>query len=156
MTRRSFQEKLNYGECWGCSPVNGQGLQIKSYWEGEEAIATFQPEPQYIAGPKHIVNGGIVATIVDCHCANTAIADSYRREGREIGSLPIIWYVTASLKVDYLCPMLIAGPVVLRARIESFSERKTIVTCDVYSQEKICASGNVLAVRVPGSWFERG
>ncbi len=154
VTRQSFQDKMVYNHCWGCGPTNGQGLQIKSYWQGEEAVSFYYPKSQQKAGPEHLLNGGIIATIIDCHCVCTAIADAYLRQDREIGTLPIIWYATASLKVDYLQPTPIEGPVNLRARIKSSTERKTIITCDVTFQDKVRASAELVAVRVPESWLE--
>jgi acyl-coenzyme A thioesterase PaaI-like protein len=154
VTRQSFQDRMVYNHCWGCGPTNDQGLQIKSYWQGEEAVSFYYPKSQQKAGPEHLLNGGIIATIIDCHCVCTAIADAYRRQDREIGTLPIIWYATASLKVDYLQPTPIEGPVKLRARIKSSTERKTIMTCDVTFQDKVRASAELVAVRVPESWLE--
>ena len=152
--RQSFQDRMVYNHCWGCGPTNGQGLQIKSYWQGEEAVSIYQPKSHQKAGPEHLLNGGIIATIIDCHCVCTAIAYAYRQQDREIGTLPIIWYATASLKVDYLQPTPIEGPVKLRARIKSSTKRKTIMTCDVTFQDKVRASAELVAVRVPESWLE--
>ena len=92
-----FQDTMPYNHCWGCGPTNSQGLQLKSYWEGEEAVSAFQPQPYHMAGPAHFLNGGIIATIIDCHRINTAMAHAYYEQGREIGSSPIIWFATASL-----------------------------------------------------------
>lgn len=153
-SQQSFQDKMLYNHCWGCGPANGQGLQIKSYWQGEEAVSTFHPLPQHMAGPEHILNGGIIATIIDCHCVCTAIADAYRRQGREIGTTPIIWYATASMQINYRRPTPIEGPVLLQARIKSFAERKSVVTCDLISQDEVKASAELVAVRVPDSWLE--
>jgi acyl-coenzyme A thioesterase PaaI-like protein len=70
-----------------------------------------------MAGPQHILNGGIIAVLVDCHCVCTAMASGYHAEGREVTSEPSLWYATASLQVTYLRPTPIAEPVVLRAHI---------------------------------------
>ena len=81
--------------------MNAYGLRIKSYWSGDEAVCTWDPKPYHTAGPKHVLNGGIIATVIDCHCICTAIAAAYRAEGREIGTEPMIWYATGSLQVTY-------------------------------------------------------
>jgi acyl-coenzyme A thioesterase PaaI-like protein len=154
LSQRSIQDRMGYNFCWGCGPANSQGLQIKSYWQGEEAVCTFRPEPQHTAGPDHILNGGIIATIIDCHCGCTAIAEAYQRLDREIGTFPKIWYATASLKVDYRRPTSIQQPVLLRARIKSVAGKKTLVSCELYAQDEITVKAEVLAVRVPETWFD--
>ena len=129
-------------------------MQIKSYWSGDEAVCTWQPKPYHAAGPLHVLNGGIIGTIIDCHCVCTAIAAAYRAEGREIGTEPPIWYVTKSLQVTYLRPTPIDQPVVLRARIKGVDERKTVLTCSLFGKGEECAQGEVVAVRVPSVWLE--
>jgi acyl-coenzyme A thioesterase PaaI-like protein len=129
-------------------------LQIKSYWEGEESVCRWTPLPWHAAGPTHILNGGIIATIIDCHCVCTAIAQHYRTEGRGMTSDPPVWCVTAALDVSYLRPTPIDREVTLRARIEEHRGKKTIVTCSLYSGEEECARGRLVAIRVPPEWRE--
>ena len=112
---------IPYNFCFGCGPTNRDGLRIKSFWDGEESVCTFHPSPAHSAGPKQFLNGGIIATLMDCHCLCTAIANTYRVEKREIGTEPLIWCVTASINVTYIRPTSIGRPVLLRARVE---ERK--------------------------------
>lgn len=150
----AFQDKINDNRCWGCGSINEHGLQIKSSWEGDESVCTFQPLPYHMAGPRHILNGGIIATIMDCHCVCTAIAAAYRAEGREIGTAPSIWCATASLHITYLRPTPIDEPVVLRARITEMKGKKTVLTCSLFSKGEERARGEVVAVRVPAAWSE--
>ena len=156
MDQRPIQDQLgevNY--CWGCGPFNDHGLHIKSYWTGDEAVCTWQPSSYHSAGPLHIVNGGIIATLIDCHCACTAMATAYQAEGREIGSEPLIWYATVSLQVSYLHPVPINDPLTLRGRVKEMGDRKAIVTCSLFAKGEECARGEVVAVRVPpDAWFE--
>lgn len=152
MKEDAFQDHMVEKHCWGCGILNERGLQIRSYWSGDEAVCTWQPEGWHKAGPGHILNGGIIATIIDCHCICTAIAHAYRNEGRAMDSEPSIWYATASLQVRYLRPTPIDQPVVLRARITESKGKKTIVTCSLVSKEGECAHGEVVAVGVPPAW----
>jgi acyl-coenzyme A thioesterase PaaI-like protein len=154
MEQRAFQDDMLDNSCYGCGPINENGLRIKSYWDGDESICTFTPRPYHTAGPKHFVNGGLISTLIDCHCVCTAIAYAYRKENRAIGSDPRIWCVTASLKVNYLKPTPINKPVFLRARINDTGEKKTIVSCSLSSDGVECARGEVVAVRVSRSWRE--
>jgi acyl-coenzyme A thioesterase PaaI-like protein len=138
--------------CWGCGRDNEHGLQIKSYWLGEEAVCTWQPAEYHAAGPRNVVNGGIIATLIDCHSACTAMAAAYQAEGREIGTEPLIWCATASLTVTYLRPTPLSGPVDLRARVKELGKKKITVDCSVLANGAECAKGEVVAVRVAAGW----
>lgn len=151
----SFQEQMIEHHCWGCGTLNAQGLQIKSYWSGDEAVCTWQPAAHYMAGPKQVLNGGIIATVIDCHSVCTAIAGAYRAENRAIGSDPLIWCVTGALNIDYLRPTQIDTAVTLNATIEKVAEKKTHVKCTLFSGGKACVRAKVVAVRVPLSWVEK-
>lgn len=148
----AVQDLIPNNHCWGCGTLNEQGLAIKSYWEGEEAVCVWQPGPPYYAGPTHVLNGGIIATIIDCHAICAAVADAHRAAGRPIG--PDIWYVTGSLNVTYLRPAPISEAVTLRATIADKNDRRTTVACSLYADGKECARAEVVAVRVPDSWRE--
>ena len=155
MNQRAIQDQFrrnNY--CWGCGQSNDHGLKIKSYWVGDEAVCTWEPEEYHAAGPQNVVNGGIVATLIDCHSACTAMAAAYQAEDREIGSEPHIWCATAHLEVTYLRPTPLGEPISLRARVKEMGERKIIVTCSVCAGGEECAAGEVVAVRVAPDWAE--
>ncbi|BFM06165.1 hypothetical protein [Halioxenophilus aromaticivorans] len=105
----SSQQQKAHNPCFGCGTENTAGLGINSYWSDSDeqlAICQFQPLKQHVAGSKKFVNGAIIATVVDCHCVCTAMADAYRRANRGIGTSPALWYATASLQVNYLRPLL--------------------------------------------------
>lgn len=148
----ALQDQIPHNHCWGCGPLNPDGLQIKSYAEGDETVCNFMPQPQHMAGPTSIVNGGIIATVIDCHSVCTAIAHAYGGEDRPIGSAPEIWCATASLNVEYLRPAPIDAPMQLRARVTGGEGRRITVACSVYSGETEVARAAVVAVRVRESW----
>ena len=100
MDKQPFQDYWDKNQCWGCGK-NEHGLQIKSYWDENESVCIWKPHKHHKAGPSHILNGGIIGTLIDCHSICTAIANEYKLEERELDSKPLIWCVTASLKVDY-------------------------------------------------------
>ena len=152
MDQLSFQDQIPDNQCWGCGPQNPSGLQIKSYWNGDESVCFYQPQPHQMAGPPNVLNGGIIASLIDCHCVCTAVAAAYRSEGRKIGSTPLIWYATGSLQVTYMRPTPINAPVELRARIVEMSPKKTRLSCTLMSGGEECARGEVTAVRVAAGW----
>jgi len=149
----SIQDQMRIENlCYGCGPENPDGLRIKSHWEGEETVCTYQPRREFMAGPRHVLNGGIIATLIDCHSICTALSWIYKNENRPIGSEPRVWCVTGSLEIQYLRPTPIADPVVLRARIESSEGKKTMVACVLSSGGIERARARALAIRVPPSW----
>ena len=155
MEQRAIQDQFRRNNhCWGCGQSNDHGLKLKSYWLGNEAVGTWQPEEYHAAGPLNVINGGIIATLIDCHGACTAMAAAYQAEGREIGTEPNIWCATASLQVTYLRPTPLGGPISLRARVKDMGERKIVVTCSVSASGEECAQGEVVAVRVPPEWAQ--
>ena len=106
-----------------------------------------------MAGPRHVLNGGIIATILDCHGVCTSVADAYRREGRAIGRGDTIWFATGSLDVRYLAPVPVDASVELRARVVEHGERKTVVDSTLVAADDVCARAAVTAVRVPPTWL---
>jgi len=147
-----FQDLMTDNFCWGCGAENTDGLQLKSRWDGDVAVAQWQPHPEHAAGPRHVLNGGIIATLLDCHGVCIAIADAYAREGREIGGDPALWYATASMGVDYLRPTPLETPVSLRGWVVGVDDRLTTVECELDADGKIRARATVRAVRVPDTW----
>ena len=135
--------------CYGCGPANDKGLRIKSYWsdDGKEVIAQFKPRPEQNAGFPNVMYGGLVASLIDCHSIWTAIAWTYRAEGRPHGSPPSISYVTGQITVRFLKPTPLDRPAVLRAYVTELGERKALVHCDFYSGDEKTAEGDVVAVR---------
>ena len=144
----AFQDQGSVRHCHGCGADNEKGLQIKSYCDGDEAVATWKAQPHHCGGSKEIVNGGIIASLIDCHSLNLAIAQAYRSEQRPIGSTPRIGYVTGHLTVAYLRATPIHEPLHLRARITKIEGRKAWVSCTLSAGGEVCATGEVLGIRV--------
>ncbi|MDG4555440.1 MAG: PaaI family thioesterase [Candidatus Competibacter sp.] len=150
MNQKAFQDSYpdELSHCYGCGRLNEQGLQLKSYWDGEEAVARFEPGPHYIAIPGYVY-GGLLASLIDCHGTGTAAAAAYRAAGRELGSEPPFRFVTASLQVDYLRPTPLGVPLEIRGRVEEVKARKVVVSATVTAAGEICARGRIVAVRIP-------
>lgn len=148
MSSSAFQDQGTVRYCHGCGPDNERGLRLKSYWAGDDAVATWCAEPHHCGGTRENLNGGIIAALIDCHSLNLAIAHAYRHEGRPIGSVPRIGYVTADLHVSYLKPVPIDQPIELRARIVKLEGRKAWLSCTVAAAGQLRASGDVLGIRV--------
>jgi len=126
-----FQDYMQGNACFGCGNDNHQGLQIKSYWEGEEAVCIWHSEEKY-NGWKNILNGGILATIIDCHCMNTAMAAACKVENRELGTAPFYGYATGKLSVSYFKPTPNDKAIELRTKITEIKGKKVVLYCEVF------------------------
>lgn len=152
MEEKAFQEYYadDVSHCYGCGRLNPDGLHIKSYWDGEESVARFTPRPYHIAAPG-FVYGGVIASLIDCHGTGTAAAATYRHEGREMDTEPTLRFVTKSLRVDYVLPTPLGIELEARGKVTNVTDRKVSVAIEVIAEGKVCARGEVVAVRMPGT-----
>ncbi len=156
MSEKAFQDHYpeEVAHCYGCGRNNEQGLQIKSYWDGDEAVCTYEPRPYHIALPGYVY-GGLIASLIDCHSTGTAAAAAYRAEGRPFDSDPPLRFVTGSLHVDYLRPTPLGPPLELRATVKEVKGRKVVVSTTLSAEGQICARGEVVAVQMPERWMKK-
>ena len=154
MGEKAFQDHYpdNLAYCYGCGRNNEHGLQIKSYWDGDEAVCTYEPRPYHIALPGYVY-GGLIASLIDCHSTGTAAAAAYRAAGRPLDTEPALRFVTGSLHVDYLRPTPLGVALELRATVVEVERRKVLVRTTLTAEGKVCARGEVMAVQVPERWM---
>jgi len=137
--------------CYGCGRLNDHGLQIKSFWEGDETVSHYMPKDYHTAIPGYVY-GGLIASLVDCHGTGTAALAAYRAESREHDSLPALRFVTASLQVDYLKPTPLGVELELRGKIIELKGKKVISEITVSANGEVTAKGKVIAVQMPESF----
>ncbi len=156
MTDKAFQDYYpdEFSHCYGCGRLNDHGLQIKSYWDGDETVAKYIPEEKHTALPG-FVYGGLLASLIDCHCTGTAAAASYKAQKRTMDSKPTLRFVTASLKVDFLAPTPMGVELEVRSKILEVTEKKVVIEAKVLTGDILCAKGNVVAVRMPDSMIPK-
>ena len=147
---KTFQDYYpdELAHCYGCGRLNEHGLHIRTFWEGEESVTRFTPQPHHTAIPG-FVNGGILASLIDCHSTGTAAAAAYRAEGRGMDTLPMHRLVTASLRVDYLKPTPLGPELTVRGRVKEMRGRKVIVEATVSADGEVTVRGEVVAVGLP-------
>ncbi|MFP4471287.1 MAG: PaaI family thioesterase [Bacteroidales bacterium] len=153
---KAFQDYYpdDFNHCYGCGGLNEHGHQLKSHWEGDIAVAAFEPKPYHTSLPGYVY-GGLIASLIDCHSTGTAAAALYRADGRELGSGPPFRCVTASLNVKYLRPCPLKGTLKLKAIIKEIDGKRVTVLVDLYGGGEICAKGEVVAVAVGEKWVKR-
>jgi len=150
MTDKAFQEYYPeyLAHCYGCGVQNDLGHQIKSYWDGDESVARFQPQPYHTALPGYVY-GGLLASLIDCHGTGTAAAALYRAENRPMDSEPALRCLTASLHVDYLKPTPLGPVLEIRGKVKEVKGRKVIVEEWIVVNGVTTVKGEVIAVQVP-------
>jgi acyl-coenzyme A thioesterase PaaI-like protein len=150
MTPKAFQDSYpdDVSHCYGCGRLNPHGLQIKSYWEGEEAVCRYTPEPYHTAIPGYVY-GGLIASLIDCHSTGTASDAACRTDTSNSEATPSIRFLTASLHVDYLRPTPINEILEVRATIKEIKGRKVVVASRLMAAGQVCATGEVVAIQVP-------
>jgi len=150
MKNDTFQDHYpdELAQCYGCGRLNEHGHQIRTTWDGDETVTHFTPEPYHIAIPGYVY-GGLIASIIDCHCTGTAAAAAAKSAGRDLDDDPAFRFVTASLHVDYLRPTPLGVPLEVRGSVEEVSGRKVVIQATVSAEGEICARGKVVAVQMP-------
>ena len=150
MSEKAFQDCYpdDLSHCYGCGRLNEHGHQIKSFWDGDESVCRFTPEPFHTAIPGYVY-GGLIASLIDCHSTGTAAAAAYRAAGRDMGTDPPLRFVTGSLYVTYLKPTPIDGELEIRATVKEIKGRKVVVSSTLSAGGQVCARGEVVAVQMP-------
>ena len=133
-------------ECFGCGPANTKGLHIRSFPDGEEVVAEWQPHKEYEAFPG-VLNGGIIGTLLDCHCNWAATWHLMKKTGADKPPCT----VTADYAIKLLRPTPTDGPITLRARVLESTNDRALVEGELIAHGKVTATcrGTFVAVK-PG------
>lgn len=132
--------------CFGCGPANPEGLHIQSHAVGDEVVCDWQPKTQHEAFPG-VLSGGIIGTLLDCHCNWTAAYHLMRAAGAD--QVPST--VTAEYHIKLTRPTPTQGPVHLRAHVVEASADRAVVEGQLEAGGKVCATCRGVFVAVqPG------
>jgi acyl-coenzyme A thioesterase PaaI-like protein len=125
--------------CFGCSPRNQSGLQMKFY-AGSEAMYSFLSLPEHLGGWSQIAHGGVVSTVLDEIMGWSAIYFS--------GNMAM----TKNMNTDFYCPVPLQEPVTAKGWISDRpTKREAVVIGEVYNgKDQLCArSRGVFALFTP-------
>ena len=145
MSSKSLQETYApNGVCFGCGVVNDRGLKIRSFAEGDDAcVCTWRPEGHHAAFPG-VLNGGICATLLDCHSNWTAAWHLMRKGGA--ASPPCT--VTAELSVKLRRPTPMDADLVIRSRVVESDQHRATVEGQIEANGEVTATGRGVFVAV--------
>jgi acyl-coenzyme A thioesterase PaaI-like protein len=139
MAQRSIQEAL-YPDltCFGCGHANPDGFHLRSYREDGITIATFTPRAEHDNG-FGFLNGGIIATALDCHTAAVVMWEADRNGWKADQGAPVP-FITASFDVRFLRPTPLGPPLSLRAEPLEVSEGAIVVSAELAYEDKVRAT----------------
>jgi acyl-coenzyme A thioesterase PaaI-like protein len=139
LSQLSIQETL-YPEltCFGCGQANLQGLRLRSFAVGDRVDASFRPRPEHENGAGYL-NGGIAATLVDCHSG--AAAHHHAQQQGWLSPAEPTPYVTAGLEVRYLRPTPLGDGVWLTASVAEAAYAQIIVDVELGCDGKVRVAG---------------
>lgn len=138
-TNLSIQESL-YPEltCFGCGHANPHGFHLRSYQEGDLTVAEFRPRPEHDNG-FGFLNGGIIATVLDCHGAAAVMWEASKRGWKAPTGTPVP-FVTASFDVKFHRPAPLGSGVRLTASPVSVDMSQIIVRSEMAADNKVTAT----------------
>lgn len=147
MTEKSIQETYAPNlACFGCGPANPKGLHVRSFPNGDEVIAEFLPE-KYQEAFEGMLNGGIIGTLLDCHCNWTAAWHLMNKLGLDHPPCT----VTAEYSIKLRRPTPTDQPVKLVARVVESTDELAVVEGELIAHDKVTATcrGKFVSVK-PG------
>jgi len=132
--------------CFGCGPANPKGLHVQSFPDGDEVVAEWQPSQQYEAY-NGMLNGGIIGTLLDCHCNWAAAWHLMQKSGADKPPCT----VTAEYTIKLLRPTPTDQPLKLVARVVESTDDRATIEGELIGHGKVCATCRGIFVAVkPG------
>ena len=145
MTEQSLQDQYaKNSTCFGCGPKNEKGLQIKSFIKNDKCLCEWSSKPHHEAFPG-ILNGGIIASLLDCHANWTATYFLMKKDKKQAPDCT----VTADFAITYLAPTPTQYPVTLTAWVYKLKNTSATIKAELFSQTICCAkaTGTFVAVK---------
>ena len=100
--------------CFGCSPVNPAGLQMKFYTD-EKSIYSWLKVPDHLCGWNRLVHGGVISTILDEVMGWAAI------------HLLKVIVLTKTMTVDYIQPVFMDDELEAKGWITKFDNDGEVI-----------------------------
>ena len=138
--------------CFGCGPANKDGLQIKSFVQGDKVVASFQPQSHHQSF-QGMMNGGIIGALLDCHSNWTA---AWHLMNENDLSIPPCC-VTAKYEVSFEKPTPSGSELNLEAWVVESSKRKAVIEATLGVEAEITARcrGTFVSVKPDHPAFRR-
>ncbi len=132
--------------CFGCSPINPSGLQMKFYSK-EDSIFSWINVPEHLCGWQNLVHGGVISAILD---------EIMGRAGLYFLKKLIL---TKEMNVKFLNPVFIGKELMAQGKVvEIINEREAIMEGFLYNgKNQLCArSTGTFSLFSPSSLKKKG
>ncbi|PKL35123.1 MAG: hypothetical protein CVV44_23155 [Spirochaetae bacterium HGW-Spirochaetae-1] len=132
--------------CFGCSPSNQSGLQMKFYTDDTRVYSRLSV-PEHLCGWNTLVHGGVISTILD--------------EIMSWGAIYLLRQIvlTKSISVDFLQPIMINEDIRVEGKVlERTGEREAVMQGFIYNDKGVLAarSTGIFALFSPDVLREKG
>ncbi len=141
-----YEERFSY--CYGCGRLNKDGHHFKTYWDGDETVTRYTPDPQHISLPG-FVYGGLLASMIDCHGTGSAALAYAKENNIELIEFNAPRFVTGSLSVSYKKPTPMGLELEVRGTIREIKGRKVVIEATLLAGKDVCATGEIVSLLVP-------
>jgi len=119
--------------CFGCSPTNKYGLQLRFYLSDKGCFAEYAV-PDYFCGFNHWVHGGIIASMLDEVAAWSIISHLFK-----VG-------ITREITTKFLKPVQAKTQIRIEGEIISSDEKNAVV------QSRIISIEGLLLAKADSKW----
>ncbi len=156
MSEKAIQDyyEERFSHCFGCGRLNNKGHRFKTYWDGDETVTRFTPDPHHTSLPGFIY-GGLVASMIDCHGTGSA-ALAYARENKiELEGFNAPRFVTGALNISYKKPTPMGPELEVRGKIREIKGRKVVIDAELTADGDICATGEIISLLVPEDFGQK-
>lgn len=122
-----MRKRLAHGaqnQCFGCGAANEDGLHLEFSAEEDGTVYCEVSIPPRFQGPAHHVHGGIIATLLD---------EVMSKGNRVLG----VQAMTRHMEVEYLRPVPLDTPILLKGRNVRFEGRKYWCEGEIQDSEGI-------------------
>jgi len=145
----------DFAWCFGCGRLNEDGYHFRTGWDGDGTITFYEPLEKHMAIPG-FVYGGLIASLIDCHGTGSAALALHKKNGYKPGSgEDSPRFVTASLNVNYLKPTPHGKLLKAVGKVTEIHPKKWKVTVEVFADETLCATGEVVGVVMPATFLDK-
>lgn len=128
--------------CYGCGPANTHGFQLESFVNGERVMAHWQPQSYHHAFP-NVLNGGVIGTLLDCHCNWTAAW--FLMQKQQLSEPPCTVTAEYTIHLKRPTPM---QPLTLVAWPDKIIKQRAFIQGELIADGKTCATCQGLFVAV--------
>ncbi len=125
--------KIDNHMCFGCSPSNPHGLNMRFFTDGEALYSTVSV-PRHLCGWDRLVHGGVITTILDEIMGWSAI---YLLKKISL---------TRSMSVEFIKPVQIGRPLTAVGKFLKWGDRrKVFMEASLFNdQDELCARADAL------------